>query len=78
MTSPGKRPTLQAETPKVDQRSNAKLQNLRQTPGPSQSMTIDRGAMRTSLENPQFMDGPPSGVGLNNAIMGAKSSKQFH
>ena len=76
-TSPGKPPALYNETPKMDTRSNAKLQNLRTTPGPAQSLTIDRGQMRTALENPQFIDGPPPDMGLNNAIMGAKSSGQF-
>ena len=75
--SPGKRPPRYNETPKMDSRSNLKMQNLRQTPGPGQSMTIDRGQMRTELANPQFLDGPPKGMGLNNAIMGAKSSGQF-
>jgi len=52
----------------------SKKANLQGTP--SQSLTIERGAMRSALDRPEMMIGGQQAT-LNKHLNGAKSSKAF-
>ena len=51
------------------------------TPGPAYSMTVDRGALTTALDNPQFMEAASGGASLGGALTkalhGVKSTKSL-
>lgn len=74
--SPEKRPpSLYSQTPKIGMTSGKK-NDIGDTPGPM-NRNFDRNLVRTSLDNPSFMEGRPPSGSLNRDINGAKSTKIF-
>ena len=56
--------------------TSGKKNDIGETPGPM-NRNFDRNLVRTSLDNPSFMEGRPPSGSLNRDINGAKSTKIF-